>query len=196
MAGGALLQAPGLAQPARAAAQASTSGRPACGAQPAPRSRSAPAAAVRRRQRATRGPGGAPGAGAAWGAHPARPAGRLAASLVADPDTGSLELTEENVELVLDEVRPYLMAGAASGGALLCRSPRWADALRRADGGNVSLVDIDGPTVYLKLQGACGSCPSSLTTMTMGIRRKLQESIPVRAPSPGSPGATAAGRGR
>ena len=42
-------------------------------------------------------------------------------------------------------------------------------------------MDIDGPTVYLKLNGACGSCPSSLTTMTMGIRRKLQESIPVRA---------------
>ena len=48
-----------------------------------------------------------------------------------------------------------------------------------ADGGNVELVDIDGPTVYLRLQGACGSCPSSMSTMTMGIRRKLQESIPV-----------------
>lgn len=48
------------------------------------------------------------------------------------------------------------------------------------DGGNVELVEIDGPTVYLRLQGACGSCPSSTSTMTMGIRRKLQESIPVR----------------
>ena len=43
----------------------------------------------------------------------------------------------------------------------------------------MELVEIDGPTVYLRLQGACGSCPSSMTTMTMGIRRKLQESIPV-----------------
>ncbi len=51
----------------------------------------------------------------------------------------------------------------------------------RADGGNVQLVEIDGPVVYLKLQGACGSCPSSLTTMTMGIKRRLQEKIPVRA---------------
>ncbi|KAK9914918.1 hypothetical protein WJX75_002299 [Coccomyxa subellipsoidea] len=68
----------------------------------------------------------------------------------------SLELTDENVELVLDEIRPYLMA----------------------DGGNVELVEIDGPVVYLKLQGACGSCPSSLTTMTMGIKRRLQEKIP------------------
>jgi Fe-S cluster biogenesis protein NfuA len=48
-----------------------------------------------------------------------------------------------------------------------------------ADGGNVELVEIDGPVVYLKLQGACGSCPSSLTTMTMGIKRRLQEKIPV-----------------
>ena len=31
-----------------------------------------------------------------------------------------------------------------------------------ADGGNVELVEIDGPVDYLKLQGACSSCPSSL----------------------------------
>lgn len=47
----------------------------------------------------------------------------------------------------------------------------------------MELVEIDGPTVYLRLQGACGSCPSSLTTMTMGIRRKLQECIPVSSNS-------------
>ena len=50
-----------------------------------------------------------------------------------------------------------------------------------ADGGNVEFVEIDGPVVYLRLQGACGSCPSSLTTMTMGIKRRLMEKIPVRA---------------
>lgn len=49
-----------------------------------------------------------------------------------------------------------------------------------ADGGNVELVEIDGLVVKLKLQGACGSCPSSLTTMTMGIKRRLMEKIPVR----------------
>lgn len=68
----------------------------------------------------------------------------------------TLELTEENVEKVLDEVRPYLMA----------------------DGGNVELVDIDGLVVSLRLQGACGSCPSSMTTMKMGIERRLVEKIP------------------
>lgn len=42
-----------------------------------------------------------------------------------------------------------------------------------------SCAEIDGPVVYLRLAGACGSCPSSLTTMTMGIKRRLMERIPV-----------------
>ena len=40
------------------------------------------------------------------------------------------------------------------------------------------LVDQRVPNL---LQGACGSCPSALTTMTMGIKRRLMEKIPVRA---------------
>jgi Fe-S cluster biogenesis protein NfuA len=70
--------------------------------------------------------------------------------------TEGLELTEENVETVLDEVRPYLIS----------------------DGGNVALHEIDGLVVKLKLQGACGSCPSSTMTMRMGIERRLIERIP------------------
>jgi Fe-S cluster biogenesis protein NfuA len=68
----------------------------------------------------------------------------------------SLALTPDNVEQVLDEMRPYLMA----------------------DGGNVELVEIDGPIVKLRLQGACGSCPSSTMTLKMGIERRLREIIP------------------
>jgi Fe-S cluster biogenesis protein NfuA len=68
----------------------------------------------------------------------------------------TMELTSENVEKVLDELRPYLMS----------------------DGGNVELVELDGPVVRLRLQGACGSCPSSAMTLRMGIERKLRESIP------------------
>ncbi len=68
----------------------------------------------------------------------------------------SLALTQENVENVLDELRPFLMA----------------------DGGNVELVDIEGPIVKLRLQGACGSCPSSTMTLKMGIERRLREKIP------------------
>lgn len=68
----------------------------------------------------------------------------------------TMELTTVNVEKVLDELRPYLMS----------------------DGGNVELVELDGPVVRLRLQGACGSCPSSAMTLKMGIERKLRESIP------------------
>ena len=46
-----------------------------------------------------------------------------------------MELTIDNVETVLDEMRPYLIS----------------------DGGNVELVELDGPIVKLRLQGACGS---------------------------------------
>uniref|UniRef100_A0A2P2KRY7 NifU-like protein 3ic n=1 Tax=Rhizophora mucronata TaxID=61149 RepID=A0A2P2KRY7_RHIMU len=67
-----------------------------------------------------------------------------------------LPLTEENVERVLDEVRPGLMA----------------------DGGNVALSEIDGLVVVLKLQGACGSCPSSTMTLKMGIETRLRDKIP------------------
>jgi Fe-S cluster biogenesis protein NfuA len=68
----------------------------------------------------------------------------------------TLELTAENVEKVLNELRPYL----------------------QADGGNVELVEIDGPVVKLRLQGTCGACPSSTLTLKMGIERKLRERIP------------------
>lgn len=57
------------------------------------------------------------------------------------------------MDLVLEDVRPYLIS----------------------DGGNVDVVSVQDGVVSLKLQGACGSCPSSTTTMTMGIERVLKE---------------------
>lgn len=63
-----------------------------------------------------------------------------------------------------------------------------------ADGGNVEFVEIDGLVVKLKLAGACGSCPSSLTTMTMGIKRRLMEKIPVRRLTAAATCAAAGGR--
>ena len=68
--------------------------------------------------------------------------------------TETMALTLDNVEKVLDELRPFLMA----------------------DGGNVEVVEIDGPIVKVRLQGACGSCPSSTMTLKMGIERKMRES--------------------
>mmetsp|Transcript_28664 Transcript_28664/g.52318 ORF Transcript_28664/g.52318 Transcript_28664/m.52318 type:complete len:469 (-) Transcript_28664:208-1614(-) len=66
-----------------------------------------------------------------------------------------LEFTVDNVDKVLDEVRPYLIS----------------------DGGNVSVQNVEEDTgnVYLLLEGACGSCASSTVTMKMGIERVLRE---------------------
>ncbi|CAM6100063.1 unnamed protein product [Calypogeia fissa] len=63
------------------------------------------------------------------------------------------ELNVENVDLVLNEVRPYLIS----------------------DGGNVEVASVDDGVVSLRLQGACGTCPSSTVTMKMGIERVLNE---------------------
>ena len=43
----------------------------------------------------------------------------------------TLELTDENVEMVLDEIRPYLMAGAASPFSL-CDNPECAQQMTGA----------------------------------------------------------------
>ncbi|OIW20680.1 hypothetical protein TanjilG_19745 [Lupinus angustifolius] len=40
------------------------------------------------------------------------------------------------------------------------------------------LDEIDGPVVVHKLQGACGSCPSSTMTLKMGIETRLRDKIP------------------
>jgi Fe-S cluster biogenesis protein NfuA len=70
-------------------------------------------------------------------------------------DGEPLELGIENVDKVLDDVRPYLIS----------------------DGGNVCVqnVDLETGNVYLLLEGACGSCASSTVTMKMGIERVLKE---------------------
>jgi hypothetical protein len=57
--------------------------------------------------------------------------------------------TENYSVQVLDTMRPYLMS----------------------DGGNVSVADIDGGIVRLKLEGACGTCPSS----TMTVRKSTPQ---------------------
>jgi Fe-S cluster biogenesis protein NfuA len=60
------------------------------------------------------------------------------------------------VEKALDSIRPALMA----------------------DGGNVELVDIEDGVVKVRLQGACGTCPSALMTLKQGIEVRVKEDVP------------------
>lgn len=62
----------------------------------------------------------------------------------------------ERVEKSLDSIRPALIA----------------------DGGNVELVDIEDGIVKVRLQGACGTCPSALMTLKQGIEVKVKEDVP------------------
>ncbi len=97
---------------------------------------------------------------------PPAPAG-IAAALATDEvsgggyaldEMGGLALTVDNLESVLDDmVRPAL----------------------NADGGDIHLHRIDeNGNVYVKLVGACGTCPSAVMTMRMGVERLLQEEFP------------------
>ncbi len=45
------------------------------------------------------------------------------------------------------------------------------------DGGDMELIKIEGNTVYLKLVGACGSCPHAQITLKSGIERILKEQV-------------------
>merc|ERR1712137_907818 len=67
-----------------------------------------------------------------------------------------LTLTLENVELVLDELRPYL----------------------QKDGGDCKVVELEGPILRLEMQGSCSSCSSSAITIKMGIERTMLDRIP------------------
>ncbi len=63
---------------------------------------------------------------------------------------------KERVEKSLDSIRPALME----------------------DGGNVELVDIEDGIVKVRLQGACGTCPSALMTLKQGIEVRVKEDVP------------------
>ena len=53
---------------------------------------------------------------------------------------------------------------------------RIAPALAQ-DGGGVELVDVDKNVVYVRLKGACASCPASERTMRQFIEKELQKEV-------------------
>ncbi|GJP59576.1 hypothetical protein CLOP_g12643 [Closterium sp. NIES-67] len=67
-------------------------------------------------------------------------------------------MTVAAVDAALEAVRPYLIA----------------------DGGNVEVAGISDGVVSVRLQGACGTCPSSTSTMKMGIEAELLRCFPTQ----------------
>ncbi|MFQ5585844.1 MAG: NifU family protein [Thermodesulfobacteriota bacterium] len=65
---------------------------------------------------------------------------------------------KERVEKAMERIRPAL----------------------QADGGDVSLVDVDEGSgiVRVQLQGACSGCPSAQITLAMGIEKAIMEEVP------------------
>jgi Fe-S cluster biogenesis protein NfuA len=65
-------------------------------------------------------------------------------------------MLKEDVEKVLEKVRVGL----------------------QRDGGDIELVEIKGTVVYVKLKGACGSCPMATLTLKNWVETNLKREIP------------------
>jgi Fe-S cluster biogenesis protein NfuA len=48
----------------------------------------------------------------------------------------------------------------------------------RADGGDIELVEIKENVVYVRLKGACGTCPMSTLTLKNWVEANLKKEIP------------------
>jgi NifU-like protein len=111
---------------------------------------------------------GVPATASAEAAPPA-PAPASAPFQAAPADEAGPVLTREEVEALFEDmVRPAL----------------------QSDGGDITLVNVEGNDVYVRLLGACETCPSAIVTMQMGIERLLQEEFPhfgrlIRVDEPG-----------
>lgn len=65
-------------------------------------------------------------------------------------------VSKENVQAVLDRVRPFL----------------------NADGGDIELVSVTGNSAAVRLTGVCAGCPSAHMTLHVGIEAALRDEIP------------------
>lgn len=65
-------------------------------------------------------------------------------------------ITKEQVEAALNKVRVGL----------------------KAEGGDIDLIDVKDGTVFVRLKGACGSCPMSTLTLKNWVETTLKREIP------------------
>ncbi len=46
------------------------------------------------------------------------------------------------------------------------------------EGGDIELVDVRDSVVYVRLKGACGTCPMSMLTMKNWVESSIKNEIP------------------
>ncbi len=74
----------------------------------------------------------------------------------AAPDADRTDVEQRILQLLDEEIRPAIAQ----------------------DGGDVTYLSFIDGVLRLRLIGSCGTCPSSLGTLKMGIERLMQEEIP------------------
>ena len=77
-------------------------------------------------------------------------------NMVEVADNASLDQKVEHIQRVLEELRPAILQ----------------------DGGDIHFVRFENGTVFVKLHGACVSCPISFITLKMGLEAQLKEKVP------------------
>jgi Fe-S cluster biogenesis protein NfuA len=70
--------------------------------------------------------------------------------------TDTIHPLAERINRALDRIRPAIAA----------------------DGGDVWLIRVEGPTAYVQMLGACGGCPASHLTLKNGIEAVIREDVP------------------
>jgi len=104
--------------------------------------------------------------------------------ILADEVPIAIQAHVESKEKAFDEkwLEDYMAVGKSSGSDIEKRIKEVLDTeIRPAvamDGGDIVFSRYDNGIVYLNLQGACSSCPSSIATLKMGVESRLKEVIP------------------
>jgi Fe-S cluster biogenesis protein NfuA len=76
--------------------------------------------------------------------------------LSSPPPKALTEIEKKIVEILEQEIRPAVAM----------------------DGGDISFEKYEDGFVFLKLQGSCSGCPSSMMTLKMGVETRLKQAIP------------------
>ena len=65
-------------------------------------------------------------------------------------------LARENIELVLQRLRPFM----------------------QADGGDIEVIDVGEHSAGVRLTGMCAGCPSAHMTLYVGVEAAIREVLP------------------